>query len=324
VGDLTPAESLALARLLAADADLQRDAFARELADVLQRVERRLPGVLADATRGGAMASSRAAQLGRLRSNLRRLLTEAGYEDLVDVALADTLDRTLARLAEASPAYRAALAFNTTGTTPAFAATLRALIEVGRLDLLAQGDALATALWRATARGYLGADSPARLIEALGGLMNGERARAATLYDTNISIVQRVSVQTLVPTSSADVAGAGETPMVVAGDMLAIPDDQLYGYVGPVDGVVRPFCLEHLGKVYTKAEIDALDNGQLPNPFLTGGGYNCRHLWARISRFDAAADLHGTDGRLPEVEAELARVQPIARVRKGPRRLPAA
>jgi hypothetical protein len=320
VGDLTPAQSVALARLLAADADLQRDAFALELADVLQRVERRLPGVLADATRGGSLQTTRAAQLGRLRANLRRLLTEAGYEDLVDVALADTLDRTLARLAEASPAYRAALAFNATGRPTAFAATLRALIEVGRLDLLAQGDAIATALWRATARGYLGADRPARLIEALADLLNGERARAATLYDTNISMVQRVSVQTLVPTTSPDVTGPGAPPMVAAGDGLAIPDDQLYGYVGPVDGVVRPFCLEHLGKVYTKAEIDALDNGQLPNAFLTAGGYNCRHLWAPISQFDEAAALHGTDGRLPEVAAELARVRPVARALRRGRR----
>jgi hypothetical protein len=307
MGDLTPAELVRLADLLARDADRQSSAFAIELADVLRRVERRLPTVLADAQAGGVAASARAASLGLLRSNLRRLLTEAGYDDLIDTAVQASLDRTLATLASSSPAYRAALAFDTTGRPTAFTGVLRALVETARADLLLHGDQMAVTLWRATVRGVLGGDRPDRIVAQLAAVLDGDRAKAATLYDTNVSIVQRIGVQTIVPTLDQDVTDpTAVPPLATGGDVLPVPDDQLYAYVGPVDGIIRPFCLEHVGKVYTKAEIDRLDNGQLPNPFLTGGGYNCRHLWAPISRFSESVDLHGTDGRLPEVEMELA------------------
>jgi hypothetical protein len=72
-----------------------------------------------------------------------------------------------------------------------------------------------------------------------------------------------------------------------------------------VDALVRPFCREHLGRVYTRDEIAELDNGQLPNVLLTGGGYNCRHVWTEISAFSALAALHGTAGRMPEIADQL-------------------
>jgi hypothetical protein len=329
MGDLTPAELVALAEVLAGEADRLSGTFARELADVLQRVERRLPVVLADAQAGGIAAAGQAATLGRLRANLRRLLTEAGYDDLIDASITTSLDRTLATLARRSEAYQRALAFDTTGRPTAFTGVLRALVETGRQDLLLHGDQMAVTLWRATVRGVLGGDDPTVIVAQLARVLDGDRAKAATLYDTNVSIVQRVSVQTVVPTLDTDVTDpTAPPPLATGGDVLPIPDDQLYAYVGPVDGIIRPFCLAHVGRVYTKAEIDALDNDQLPNAFLTGGGYNCRHLWAPISRFSASADLHGTDGRLPEVEADLARATTVRgtdeRRRSGPRRLRAS
>lgn len=59
-----------------------------------------------------------------------------------------------------------------------------------------------------------------------------------------------------------------------------------YEYYGPpaADPLIRPFC-QHLmtrvakGKTWTREEIDEMDNNQLPDVFLTGGGYNCRHQW---------------------------------------------
>lgn len=58
-----------------------------------------------------------------------------------------------------------------------------------------------------------------------------------------------------------------------------------YAFYGPDDKVTRPFCkrmidLTKRGAYLTRKEIEELDNEQLPNPFLTGGGYNCRHSWA--------------------------------------------
>lgn len=50
-------------------------------------------------------------------------------------------------------------------------------------------------------------------------------------------------------------------------------------YSGPVDTRIRPFCLSRVGRVWTRTTIDKMDNHQLPNTFLTRGGYNCRHWW---------------------------------------------
>lgn len=288
----TPAQWQALARTLARDADALNRRFVEALVDVLRRVERRLPSLLADAEAGQATAALTAARLGRTRTSLRQLLVEAGYDDLATVAASAAVSRTLRRLGLTSTAYRRALAFETAGRPSALATLLTALRETARLDILGHGDVVATALWRATMRGTLGAEPPAALLSQLAAVLDGEQARAATLYDTNVSIVQRLSVQA-VPSVPGDAATDRGAP--------------LYVFVGPVDDVIRPFCLRHVGRVYTRAEIDALDNGQLPNTFVTGGGYNCRHLWAPISRFDPAAALQGTDGRVAEVAAELAR-----------------
>ncbi|MBM3767825.1 MAG: hypothetical protein FJW32_20750 [Acidobacteria bacterium] len=56
-----------------------------------------------------------------------------------------------------------------------------------------------------------------------------------------------------------------------------------YRYEGPKDKLTRPFCQRLLARTkregLTRAEIDALDNGQLPDAFHTAGGYRCRHQW---------------------------------------------
>lgn len=54
----------------------------------------------------------------------------------------------------------------------------------------------------------------------------------------------------------------------------------VFEYVGPTDKFNRPFCREHVGKRYTREEINAMDNGQGLPVFEFGGGYNCRHRWA--------------------------------------------
>jgi hypothetical protein len=62
-----------------------------------------------------------------------------------------------------------------------------------------------------------------------------------------------------------------------------------YLYVGPIDTRIRRWCLAHVGRVYRKATIDAMDNGQLPNTFITRGGYNCRHHWRDVTGTPLAA-----------------------------------
>ena len=63
-----------------------------------------------------------------------------------------------------------------------------------------------------------------------------------------------------------------------------------FKYVGPSMGA-RPFCLRHLNKTYTLAEIRAMDNGQgLPVEHFCGG-YNCTHRWVEVSEAEYLAYL---------------------------------
>jgi len=56
-------------------------------------------------------------------------------------------------------------------------------------------------------------------------------------------------------------------------------DHETFLYSGPIDGRLRPFCAERVGRVFSRKAIDAMDNGQLPNAYLTCGGHQCRHTW---------------------------------------------
>ena len=89
-----------------------------------------------------------------------------------------------------------------------------------------------------------------------------------------------------------DASGLAETAVATYYRMIAdrgyqliqsdLPSEVLrYRFYGPWDRLTRPFC-KHLlqgGKSYTRDEVDGMDNGQIPNVFITGGGFRCRHQW---------------------------------------------
>ncbi len=56
-----------------------------------------------------------------------------------------------------------------------------------------------------------------------------------------------------------------------------------YRYFGPDDKITRKYCHAMLArtnkKPLTREQIDEYPNGELPQPFLSGGGYGCRHQW---------------------------------------------
>lgn len=58
-----------------------------------------------------------------------------------------------------------------------------------------------------------------------------------------------------------------------------------FRYSGPDDSVTRPFCRRLVARILSRAEVDALDNGQTGEgtALIACGGYNCRHRWAAVS-----------------------------------------
>ena len=60
-----------------------------------------------------------------------------------------------------------------------------------------------------------------------------------------------------------------------------------FKYYGPDDEATREFCNRHIGKTYTKEEIEEIWSGDWAgkisgDPFVVRGGYNCRHRFRGI------------------------------------------
>jgi hypothetical protein len=276
----TPAVLSATERQAAIADDLGRS-YAKELAAVKADLERSLRRLLIDAKEGSRTATALAVRGLRLRKELRDVLRDAGYDDLADLSTVRGLER-MAKAVE-----RTRVAAQVAGFTTRDVARIQALKELARLDLLAQGDDVAIALWRSVVQGLYSKRPIADVLDDLSEVLDKSMAEVGTLYDTTVSIFGR-QIELLKST----------------GD-----EDEMFLYAGPIDAKTREFCLRHVGRVYTREEIEDLDNGQTGSTFLTGGGYNCRHHWTALSKFSELRELHGTDERVPELRDAVARVR---------------
>lgn len=249
--------------------------YALELSRVLRDLERQLRSLAIDALAGSKTALSRAVRAAKLRKQVQQALEASGYPELADAFTSWRLDTLVAQVEKLRGAAKLAQ-FSTSDLS-----RILALKDLARLDLLKQGAEISHAIWRTVAYGLITQRPASQLLQDLADAIDVEIAEARTLYDTTVNVFARQI----------------EASKSREGDV--------YAYMGPADIKTRPFCHQHVGKVYTKDEIDAMENGQLPNVFLTGGGYNCRHQWIAVSKVSELRDLVGTDQRMPEVEKQL-------------------
>lgn len=208
----------------------------------------------------------------RARDTILQALEQAGVADVVQRAMSSPF-RQLAEdiLLESR---RDGVTFDVSA--------LKALERVRLTQVLGVTDDTAVVLWRAVLDGVVGSRPVSKLVSDVARATDRTLSQARTLYDTAISTYGR----------QVEALASDGTP------------EEVFIYLGPVDQKMRDFCRERVGKVYTRTDIDAMDNGSLPNVFITGGGYNCRHVWKRVSAFDQELlDLAGTGQRAPEFRA---------------------
>lgn len=267
-------------------ADRLGSRFATVLSEVLRDTERRLRPIVKDAAEGSRTAIVRAAQANRTRTQIREALKASGYDELAATG-AKNLDRMVDEVLGSRR-----IAKLSADLTPRLEGRVEALKVLYELDLLDEGDEIARHLWQATVRGIFGTRDVDSILADLGAVIDKSQPQIRTLYDTSVSIFGR------------------QVEALQAGDDPETP----FLYVGPVDGKTRDFCLERVGKVFTRQEIDAMDNGKnQPKPvFLTAGGFSCRHVWQEVSKFSESYDLIKTGDRLPEVQDELDAVKKAA------------
>lgn len=145
----------------------------------------------------------------------------------------------------------------------------------------------AIALYRPLLHALTGRTTRDDAIEAIADQLDLSDRQAMTLYDTIETMVRRT-------VGHLDVVDINRA---------------LFLYVGPLDTRTRAFCLRYVGKVLKKADIDRLDNRQLADPFVSGGGYNCRHEWQAVDRSSAVfKKLQRTGGRIPRIQQRMKRL----------------
>lgn len=258
---------IALAERIARTGERISLVFAAELATVWRRMER----ILIEEV-GQVVPTSQAAAL---RDRVRAILTASGYDALVTAAARAGVEQMAGVVLGRAAIERVALETR-----------LQALRQMATVDLFAQGDEVATAVWRAVVQQVIAERPVSDVLADLAAVLDKKQAQVATLFDTQVSIFGR-QVEAL---KSAD-----------------LPAEQPFLFAGPVDGKNRDFCFDLVGQVLTRDRIDALDNGQLPNVFLTAGGYNCRHQFIAVES-KALRALANTGQRAPGYEAQIARV----------------
>lgn len=272
--------------------------FESELEAVLRRADREIQRLVRQlAQERGRFVRTRAAlgRVVRLRKDIQTALFQtAGVHDLAERAVNARFDRITTMVLEDTTI--AGRAFTLTKTD---LSALTAFKELRLADLLEWGQGLAHQVHRITVDGVLGLRPVDDLVADLGRVLDLSVRRARTIYDTSVSMYSRQVG--LLHTSGKP--------------------DELFYYAGPLDSVTRPFCRVRIGKVFSRADVDAMDNGQIPDPLVSGGGYNCRHAFKRVSMLDEELrELHRTGGRLPHVAEQLARLKRVSsRVPRRPR-----
>lgn len=263
---------------IAARAEGLSAGFAQSLADVMRRADAALRPVLRDAIEGNRTATVRAARAIALRRAIRQALTDAGYDDFVAAASESAMEAMVAEV------MRTRLARGAAKLVRPSAARLQALATLTETNLLGTAEDVTTALVRAVSQFAFTATPVDEILASLAEVTSTQLAQVQTLFDTQTSIL-------------------GRQVEALATELLG--PDQAFLYTGPVDGRTRDWCLQRVGKVYTRREIEQMDNGQLPNAFVTGGGYNCRHSFIAVAS-DELVSLAGMDVRAPGFEDEIA------------------
>jgi hypothetical protein len=116
-----------------------------------------------------------------------------------------------------------------------------------------------------------------KVLLSVGGLSFADLAESLSTYLSR-SLPEAVGLaETATATYYRTLADRGY--QLIEGDL---PEMEVrYKYEGPLDKLTRPFCshLLNVDRSYTRAQIDDMDNGQIPNVFISAGGWRCRHQW---------------------------------------------
>lgn len=248
--------------------------FETELRAIVQRAQARVIARLQGGlsiTRGVIDGTGANMRLLRRAGDLfMKELQRAGFDALSE-SFADSFSGTLPYLQDVIKdlGEQVGKKWTSLGLT---AADLDLLVAVQANTVAALHAAVQTAANTALTRGLLGVTGLkfGTLVETLSSKFEASIGQATTIGNTAVNMF---------------LATASERAFNVIAEGLP-PNALRYRYSGPADKLEREFCrhLTDADKSYTRAQIDKMDNGQLPNVMISRGGINCRHHWVLDTR----------------------------------------
>lgn len=245
-----------------------------------------------------------------LREQIAALRTRLGVEDAtvdeVTRLLRQTVDDIIAVLSDpdeaGSPVRRAILTASLADLerllTEQLSAAQRAMVR-GMADMLVTNAELAEAAARVPA-GTLGVrSSSVDVLVSTRDLEDFWRGKvimpaASIIKESFVSAVTGETLNTAIA-RTADKLGVAvsaattevRTNLATFDRLAAEQSSTLAGltlrvYLGPLDGLTRPFCRAIINRVFSQDQVAELDNGQTGPGMWGGGGYNCRHRWVSV------------------------------------------
>jgi len=190
---------------------------------------------------------------GLSRDEILLVLQSLDMEDLILNQLGFQTD-----IDELMSVYEKALAgMEMTGTVTN--EVLTSLLEMDRATFMREAGMMGENIRKQVARGVISGATEREIAEGILGGAGGtiRPDQAETLANTALNTFER--------NVTAEMANLD-------------PADATYVYQGVVDDKTRDICLEMVSAgAMTREDIDS----QFPGAFLDGGGFNCRHRWAR-------------------------------------------
>jgi hypothetical protein len=206
----------------------------------------------------------------RIRGQILALMRDEGLPVVVGVAEARVADAVDAALGPPPPSRRAPLMGAVSTTFDAEArAGIKASVD-GLYDEIADTfEESARSMRKAIDAGLHTGSSLSQVTEEVAQALDTAFSRAAVAVETAIRGAMRKAT-----IDKAEAAGE------------ALGEQFVYYYDGPLDSKSRPFCRRHVGKAYTHAAMQRLDNGTELDVEQFAGGHGCRHRWSPALRED--------------------------------------
>lgn len=253
--------------------DSMIDAFAEHLRSVVTLAQAKMAGYLqANLTTTAGKIDQTPANLRVMRTlddRFMEFLDDSGYSSLLNAYVTSFagekafLQETLQYLG-----YKP-VAFTATDLKLFASLQLNSVTSMTTMAEAAAGTAMQQALFS------IGGLKFSQLLESLASKIDASLPRIRTIAETSMTTYYRTLTD--------------QAFQKIEKDLPEI--DQRYRYSGPLDSRNRPFCrqLENADKAYSRADIAGMNNGMLPNVFLSCGGWNCRHVWILDTRKPLAA-----------------------------------